>query len=158
MNEDQISNILKKDIYTKKYFVGVFSRTCITITGRLPSIYVVNLDNYGSPGFHWIAVYVDCEYINIFDSFGGNYLNDPSFASFINYCKNKNQKVVTSPIAIQSLFSSTCGLYCILFAMIMARKKTYSSFISIFKNNKPEINDEAISVYFKKYYNVTLQN
>lgn len=158
MDEDQIAQLLKSDRFTRKYFVGVFSRTHITIAKKLPAIYVINLDNYGSPGFHWIAVYVDHKTINIFDSFGGNFLNDPKFASFINYCKNKNQKLVSSPNVIQGAFSSTCGLYCILFAMIMARKKSFKDFLSIFKNNDPISNDIAISKFFKTTYNIKLQN
>ena len=158
MDEDQISKILSQDFFTKKYFVGVFSRTHITLGRKLPAIYIINLDKYGSPGFHWIAVYIDEKTINIFDSFGGNFINDPKFASFISYCKNKNQKVVSSPHVIQSALSSACGLYCILFAMFMARRRSYKDFISLFKNNPSEINDLAISHYFRTRYNIRLQN
>ena len=158
MDEDEIARILKNDPFTKKCFAGVFSRTHVTMAMKLPSIYIINLDDYGSPGFHWIAVYVDHETVNIFDSFGGNFLNDPKFASFINYSRNKNQKILSSHNIIQSLFSSTCGLYCILFAMLMARKKSFKDFLSIFRNNDPIDNDIAISEFFKSMYNITIQN
>ena len=157
MDEEQISSILKNDYYTRKYFVGTFSRTHITLSGKLPAIYIVNLDSYGSPGFHWISIYVDSKSIKIFDSFGGNFLNDPKFASFINYCRNKNQKIESSPYVIQSAFSATCGLYCILFAMFMSRKHSYKDFISLFRNSSPQTNDIAISKFFKSEYNLQVQ-
>lgn len=156
MDEIQIKRLLVKDEFTKNNFAGVYARTHVTLTHNLPAIYVINLDNYGAPGFHWIAVYVNEKIIYIFDSFGGNFLNDSMFASFIQYCRKYNQKIISSPIAIQSPFGSTCGLYCVLFAMIISRGYSFSDFIKIFQHNDPKVNDQAIITYFEKHYNIVL--
>ena len=62
-----------KNVETQKYyqnepkFSGVYSRN------NLPKLqhgaYVINLDDYKSTGFHWIALYVNGKYVTYFDKF-----------------------------------------------------------------------------------------
>ena len=62
-----------KNVETQKYyqnepkFSGVYSRN------NLPKLqhgaYVINLDDYKSTGFHWIALYVNDKYVTYFDKF-----------------------------------------------------------------------------------------
>ena len=49
-------------------FNGVYSRNnLLKIKNKA---YVINLDEYKSIGFHWIAVYTNAENVTYFDSFG----------------------------------------------------------------------------------------
>ena len=157
MDEIQIKNIIENDKFASKEFAGVYSRTHIKHSNKCPSFYIINLDDYGSKGFHWIATYITKNKIYIFDSFGGNFLNDGKFRSFIKYCRKYNQDIVSSPYIIQHMLSSTCGMYCILLGMMFARKYSFSEFLNMFKNNNQRLNDYAIADFFKKHYNVNLK-
>ena len=155
MDEDQLVNLIIKDPYAKKGFVGVFSRTRIPITNIFPASYIINLDEYGSKGFHWIGLYITSKYITIFDSFGGNYLNDGMFRSFINSFYNKNRELVSSPVILQDYNSSTCGMYCVLFIWFSARGYSLHEFLTMFTKNKI-VNDEGVELFFKTYHNTVL--
>ena len=144
-----------QDKYAQEGFVGVFSRTRIPITNNFPASYIINLDEYGSKGSHWIALYITNKNISIFDSFGGNYLNDEMFRSFINSFYDKGRKIVCSPKVLQDYTSSTCGMYCVLFIWFSSRGYTMGEFLSIFTKNKI-INDEAVKLYFKSQHNTVL--
>lgn len=149
MDEIQIAKIIKHDSFAKRYFVGVFSRTRIPIPKKIPASYVINLDSYGSKGFHWIGVFITPDKIYIFDSFGGNFMNDSKFSSFLASFLHK-RTVLSSPIVVQNFSSSTCGLYCILFILLMSRKCKFNDFICLFNRNNLNVNDEAIVTYFGK--------
>ena len=155
MDETQISKILFQDKFTKFNFVGVFPKNRIPLTTKFPANYIINLDNYGNPGTHWIAVHINYKYISIFCSFGNNYLNDGYFLSFINYFSDK--KIIYSNIQIQGISSFTCGLYCCLFILIKSRGYSYHEFLNIFNHNSLyKINDTAICEYFKNKFNFDL--
>ena len=147
MDEEQLIKLVIQDKYAQEGFVGVFSRTRIPITNNFPASYIINLDEYGSKGSHWIALYITNKNISIFDSFGGNY--------FINSFYNKGRKIVCSPKVLQDYTSTTCGMYCVLFIWFSSRGYTMGEFLSIFTKNKI-INDEAVKLYFKSQHNTVL--
>ena len=153
MNEDEIKNILLQDnTHNKINFVGVFSRTRIPITSTFPAGYIINLDNFGSEGIHWIGVYVTEKYINIFDSFGGNFLNDGFFSAFLRSYQNK-RRIVSSQYEIQSINSNTCGLYSILFILVLSRGFSLNQFVNLFNFKNTKCNDLAIVQFFSELLN-----
>ena len=133
----------------------MFAKDNIPISNKLPASYIINLSKFNQKGTHWIAVYVSENYVFIFCSFGMNYLNDGTLLSFLNSYVNK--KIVCNYLQIQSITSSTCGLYVILFIFFMARKFTYKEFLSLFDFNNYLTNDDAIESYFSSIYNVKLE-
>ena len=148
MDENEIKAMINQDDFSSN-FIGVFSRTRIPITNSFPAGYIINLDNFGSPGFHWIAVYVSIKYIYIFDSFGRNFLNDPFISAFLR--SFANQRIfVSSPYILQHHNSSTCGLYCILFILILSRGYSFNQFISMFNLKRTKCNDLAVVSYFEE--------
>ena len=152
MNEQEIKNILKSDQFSDKTFVGVYSRTRIPITNKIPAGYIINLDEFGSEGIHWISVYITHNRILVFDSYGGNYLNDSMLSSFLQSYSNK-RKIISSPIVLQQNLSSTCGLYCILFICYMSRQYSFHEFVNQFSKKDQLVNDLAIVDFFSTYYN-----
>ena len=73
MSSHHLTNFKMQKYYqNKSKFNGVYSRN------NLPKIkngaYVINLDGYKSIGTHWIALYVNCDSVTHFDSFGVEYI------------------------------------------------------------------------------------
>ena len=150
MNDIEIHEILKKDLMSSS-FVGVFSRTRIPLNNSIPAGYIVNLDDFAKPGSHWIAIYISDKYYYLFDSYGRNFNNDSCISSFLrSYADKRDYKF--SPVVLQQITTSTCGLFCILFIMIMSRGYTLDEFISIFSLDNPSYNDESIVKYFSEKY------
>ena len=115
MDESDLNKLILDDLHGWRGFIGVFSRTRIPISDKIPASYIINLDEYGSGGTHWIAVYISDIHVYIFDSFGGNYLYDGMFLSFINSYYTKGRTIISSPSILQHYTSATCGMYCVLF-------------------------------------------
>lgn len=154
MDELQISKILFRDKSAKNNFVGVYSRTKIPLSMKFPASYIINLDEYGNKGTHWISVYITNKYINVFCSFGNNYLYDNMLLSFFNYFPNR--KFICNHIQIQSFQSVTCGLYSCLFILLLSRGYTFKQYLNIFDFENLVLNDKAITYFFERKYKIKL--
>jgi hypothetical protein len=73
---------------------------------------IINFDNTGYPGTHWVAVFNDpnSEYVDYFDSFG---LPPPN--EIENYLQTSSKPILYNTKQVQSLSSSECGKLCINF-------------------------------------------
>ena len=93
---------------------------------------IANTDPCGRPGTHWIAIYIspDRQRGEYFDSFGrlpiarlANYLNRHCDRWY--YCENQ----------LQSVASSYCGVYCMLYCIHRSRGVDLENFIACFSND-----------------------
>lgn len=150
MNDIEIHKLIMQDQFSSN-FVGVFSRTRIPLSNSIPAGYIVNLDDFSEPGSHWIGIYITDKYYNVFDSYGRNLNNDSYISSFLRSYANKREYTY-SPFVLQQNTTSTCGLFCILFILIMSRGYTLNEFINIFNLDNQKCNDEAIVKYFSEKY------
>ena len=96
--------------YNTVHWLGCFARDKIPRLENVPRPFalVFNSDKSNRPGQHWLAVYGESSTkdIEFFDSYG----LPPSFYSF-----TYSYDIRSSDRSIQSLGSSVCGHYCLLF-------------------------------------------
>lgn len=140
LNNIQLEEILKHDVFTNKIFNGVYARDMLPKYLKYPSAIIVNTDKSNLSGQHWLAIYFDkdknCEF---FDSFG----RSPKYYKFENYIKKHADKVKWNKKQIQGFNSSICGYYCVLFLLLKARNHEIRLFLKNFDKNYDE-NDKYI--------------
>ena len=145
MNNIQIENILTQDKFSKKHFIGVFSRDNLPSKVIIPSTLIFNSDISSGPGEHWLALNYtkngNCEF---FDSLGLG----PHFYGIDKYLKDTSKICKINKNAIQSLNSSYCGFYSIFFVLVRSRNYSYKTFLNSFGKNTKK-ND----IYLQKMLN-----
>lgn len=103
--------------------------------------YIVNLNNSYQKGSHWCALYKDKNKSYYFDSYG--FYPDKEIEPYITpYEYNKYQ--------IQSLYSSSCGYFCIAFVLYMSlNNNNIYNFINMFSKKNFDINENILYNYIK---------
>jgi len=131
------------DIYNKlkhfKCFNGVFPRD------KLPNakngVIIINTDKSNQPGEHWVAVAVNNEEPSeYFDSFG----LPPLYNEITEYLGQGNYGWFNNTSTLQSLNSTTCGNYCVLFATLRCRGYKFFDILNLFTNST-FLNDKFVS-------------
>ena len=145
MYETQIIEILQKDGFTKKIFIGIFARDELPTNIKYPSCFIFNTKPRNHSGEHWLALYFD-EKGNafFFDSYG----NHPSAFNMETYLNKFSNSWTYNKIRIQGN-SSYCGYYCIIFLLLKARLKSHIFFRYFNKNYY--LNDKKVYSMIKKY-------
>lgn len=112
MNTEQLMTILSRDPYVSPIFRGVHA------IDQLPPLrdgaYVINTAPHYHPGLHWIALWVNRNELEYFDSYGGDPL--PRLQQW-----GKVKSWISNPFPLQSPLSAVCGQYCIYFLIHRAR-------------------------------------
>ena len=122
-------------------FNGVFSRNNFPKTIK-DGAYVINLDEYGDVGTHWIALFCNRSEIVYFDSFGVEHVPE-EIKEFIG---NKNIK--SNIFRVKANDSVTCGYFCIGFIDFMLAGKKFTDYTSLFSPHDFKKNDDIIFSYF----------
>ena len=122
-------------------FNGVFSRNNFPKTIK-DGAYVINLDEYGDVGTHWIALFCNRNKIVYFDSFGVEHVPE-EIKEFIG---NKNIKA--NIFRVQANDSVMCGYFCIGFIDFMLAGKKFTDYTSLFSPHDFKKNDDIIFSYF----------
>lgn len=155
MNTLEIDAALKTNIYTKKYFVGVFPIDKIPKKIKYkPSLMVINTDKSNQPGTHWQAIFIPkhgC--IEFFDSYArlqnDNYL--------IKFLKENNNCIRLNNKQIQSFYSNVCGHYCCLFLLHRIKNKSFKNFVMQFNSMSLEENDKKAVNKFNLNFNLNIK-
>ena len=142
MNGREIYLCMKNDHYISRTFYGVYAADRMLDCGK-PGLYVLNTDNSGSPGTHWLLVYVtaDCDG-HVFDSFGFRGLYKSRNADSV-HGKVFNQ----IDVPLQSESNQTCGGYALYFARELAMGHTTKEMLSIFAMRNTMSNDCFVQSY-----------
>lgn len=155
MNMLQIEKVLKRDVCTKKYFIGVFPSDDLPKNSeRFPFMMVVNTDPHNQPGTHWLAIYSKTpRSIEFFDSYG----NSPDFFNQnIRSYVQKYDFVTFNDTPLQSSSTAVCGQYCIYYLYYKARNHSLKSIISSF-TPKYVLNDMRVYNFVKKLSKINVQ-
>ena len=118
---------IQKYYQNEPRFDGVYSRD--NLQKIKDGAYIINLDEYSDIGTHWVALYVQNNYVIYFDSFGVEYI-PKEIRTFIS---NKNIKI--NIFWIQTYDSIMCGCFCIGFIDFMLAKKTLTKSTNLFSQN-----------------------
>ena len=87
MNAIEIDNKVKAVSGTERYFKGVFSSNNMPVSTP-PYCFIVNSEPNDQPGDHWLAIWVNKDSIEFFDTYGRSPWNRMFNSSFSNYIGN----------------------------------------------------------------------
>jgi hypothetical protein len=134
-------NSLEIFSYLKQYknFYGVYPRD------KLPKIkngtIVVNTDKSTEPGEHWVAITLcDQRPSEYFDSFG----LPPLHREIIVFLNKKRTGWIYNKAILQSMNSTTCGNYCVLYASLRCRGCKFNEILTLFTTNT-QLNDKVVA-------------
>jgi len=139
MNTNEIFNLLAKKC--KGTFLGVFARD--KLPKNLPKkrnvSLIINTQGSAKKGLHWIAMYFDKngngEY---FDSFGLPASTHPIFERYLNkHCR----KWIMNRKQIQSVVSSVCGHYVVMYCFYKHLNYSMRSIVNCWTSDTG-LNDE----------------
>ena len=152
MNTFQLAQVLTKDPFTKGSFSGVYA--CDELTSieinKYPKSFVVNTDPMELPGAHWIAIYFNEQMKGeFFDSYGKHPIH--YHKHFLDFMNRNAVEWEHNEIQLQSAFSTVCGQYCIYFLYHRCRKRTMSSIVNSFVNDKLR-NDQLVYDFVRRKY------
>ena len=139
-------NTLEIFNYLRHYrdFKGVFP------LDKIPKInngtIIVNSDESTKPGEHWVGLTIKRKGISdYFDSFGLYPFYEIEYYLDIN----SPNGWVYNTINLQSISSTTCGNFCVLYASMRCRGYSCKKILSLFTNNT-ETNDEIVKTFVKR--------
>ena len=131
MNEQDLNNRLKavRD-YQGSFAVNELNQVNL----KYPTLFVVNLDERGDRGSHWIGVAIYMKDIYICDTLGGLLPNKKTaieWQYFLKLMADNRRLVVTKRLSEKGL----CGLYCVTFIKEMAKTNNFCEFLSLFSSD-----------------------
>ena len=132
MKSSKIDKILSENKLTNQVFRGVFPCDKIPVIEESTYAVVVNTDNSGKPGTHWVLLYVSDQTCIFVDSFGRGVKSNLFPADFVGYVTkfigSKNYRF--NPKIVQGLLSDVCAEYCIywLFKKCLNVKDIFKNF------------------------------
>lgn len=154
MQSTDIENIGKKYI---PYFKGVWDINQIPVPEKLPAAIVVNTLTSGSNKIigHWFSMIIEDEYIKILDSAGIYAIKSIHLKKFIARIE---KPVITNKKPLQAIYSSNCGVYCLVFLYHqLALRNNFTDFLNIFNNDK-DYNDNIACNMFRTYFHNECSN
>jgi hypothetical protein len=128
MNEEEIFHMLSKNVVTQQKFKAVLP------SNRLPwesrkfngDGYIFNFDAEGELGSHWVAIILNKDFSEYFDSYGEPPPKGLQFEQFMG------NRCVYNPVKLQAALSTVCGQYCMLFLYQRYRGQSFKDFIKMF--------------------------
>ena len=144
-----LTNIyIEKVMKNIKGFIGVYSSNNIPILDKDDSSVIVNFDKINEPGSHFIAIYrKNSNKIIYFDS-----LNLKILPLDIAQYLSQYRHIFDLSKQIQSVNSTYCGFFCILFILAMNVSENYWNNIhSKFKSGDLKNDNKCIELICKTY-------
>ena len=154
-NQETLSNHeIDRILHSLPFFKGTFSSDTIpTIPIQInsPQAFIINTARQNRPGEHWVGFIINeqrkCFF---FDSFGNQILNLDILYSLKrmgidSYIYNTKE--------IQSIFSNSCGYFCIAFVLAWKQKIPNNIFLSLFSEYNQESNDILCYEFIKQAIN-----
>ncbi len=131
MNTQEINNLLSN----VDCFIGTYARDILPKyqIKTKPCALIINTDESSKPGQHWISLFLTEGVAEYFDSFGFTFIHD-DILKFLK--RNKIKKLIYNSKQLQSVTTSTCGAYCILFVKFRCSGLSFCDVINYFSNNK----------------------
>ena len=150
MDTLQISNVLSRDIETKKVFRGCFPRDeLLLLNYDNPSLYVVNSDSSRNPGSHWVGIYIDRENkATYFDSFGCR----PIHREFYIFLRMNSIACTFNSQTVQT-FTNVCGQHVLLFSLMIVRDYSLRQILDMYSEDL-FLNDILVHDFIEDNYNI----
>lgn len=147
MDTIQITKNMLANKHTKKSFLGCYPADLLPLKFKRPALIIANTDDSSKKGQHWVAFYVPVKgKTEFFDSIG----KKPENEYFIKFLKKQGNSYVYNSQRLQG-FSSTCGIYCMVYLLSRNNNVSKASFLKLFGSNLNE-NDLKIEKIYKKNF------
>ena len=155
MNTMQLLSILKTDKITRQHNGGVFPIDKLPKKiSSFPILYVINTDKSDKPGMHWVALYFnEDKRAEFFDSYGNP--PDKYDAHLMRFIDRHSSGVLYNDRCLQSLDSTVCAQYCIMFAQYRCRNVAMQTTVHMFTRDT-RYNDAFVHNFVESLYNVAL--
>lgn len=112
-----------------------------------PLAFFVNTDPHTRLGTHRTDIYInENKEADFFDSYGRSRNSDSKF-----FIQRNSRTSRFSNVPLQSLTSTVCGQYCVIFLLFRSRGVSMDQFLNIFTNSTV-LNDRIVSLLFKEYF------
>ena len=156
MNTNDIQQILAHDVFSSDFNVFVLPSNHLRQQPAVrPAFYIINASPCSHPGSHWLVVYLPKDKQRRgewFCSYGVSpeeyRLMTEDFEKF--YKNNLTDRCLYTSVQLQSVNSSYCGLYAILFVLFRSRNLSYADLMHCFTDN-PVVNDDIVHNVFLSY-------
>lgn len=94
---------------------------------KLPALFVFNTQSSSRSGEHWMAAHLSVGRCYYFDSYG----RPPTHYPDLYYAlRTRFTNVESNPIRLQGPTTTTCGDYCVLFCLLVARGWSEQRFVN----------------------------
>jgi len=144
-----IVRIMADDGATRTVFHGLGTFDFLPKEVHYPGAYVFNTDRQSGPGIHWVCVYFDRDgNADFFDSFG----REPEMYGFSDFLRRHARRCSYNHVQLQSLYSITCGYFCVFFLLHRCRGVPMSKIVSWFDPVCKNWNDHVISEFVQNHY------
>ncbi len=135
---------MRCDEEIQKDALGVFPADKLK-HGR-PGCMIINEDDSGKPGSHWVAVFIltenKCEY---FDTYGRGRAT-PRIEKFL-----AKFDVLQGSRQVQSTFSTACGQHCIYYLYNRCRGIPFTAILDSYSDNQQQ-NDEMVTDFVNTHF------
>ena len=129
MDARQIERVLALDSITKNIVRNVVAKDEFpTKIGACRTAFVCNTHDADKPGEHWIALYIDGDHGEYFDSYG----LPPLHTTFRKFLKDHCVEWSYNNKTLQSPLSNVCGQYCIAYLLFRCRNVPMKTFANLF--------------------------
>jgi hypothetical protein len=145
LSTSEIYSALKRKGCLNLSFKGVYAADMLPQSFTLPATFIVNTDESGLPGQHWVSIHINrlgnCEY---FDSFG----MPPAIPAHLLFIKKNCKKITYNKTSLQSLSSSLCGHYCCIFTYLKCKNTPLSDIKKLLHIGTVYDNDANVIIKF----------
>lgn len=143
LSSDLLLDLLKNINIGKRFFKGVYAVDNIPkhLSRMQCFIIIINV------GFHFVTLYGKSDLLVYVDSFGNN--PPPSLKKFLIACK---RDIVCNTKQIQSLNSTHCGLYAVLYVLFFNTKEMRMKCKTLVFEDDVLLNNDDLCIAHIKYY------
>jgi len=150
MNTDEIRRVLR----LLPQFDDVYSIN--TLPNRPHRLLVCNLDPAHCPDTHWVAIYVDGNYGEYFDSLGR--APPDSIQKYLDrWCGGANNWIFID-CQVQSVISRLCGHYCIYYCTLRSNAISLREIVTSLSKDTA-FNDVLVHAFVcRRFNNISIKN
>ena len=157
LSTEDLTICMLKDKYTRRKFGGVWAINKVPFSKLKNKIMIINTDPHYKKGKHWFCIHFHKKKkkrynrIEIFCSLGKR----NSYRGWMGYFMKKLQRkgiIICNKDRLQSIKSSKCGHYCLLFAILRSRGIKFKSIVKLFKQNNGYWNDTLVKNLIINYF------
>ena len=116
---------------------------------EFPQAFIVNTDPTGEPGMHWMALWIDEDKCQVFDSFALPLSTYPGVNPLIHWLERHCKNITTNRQSVQAVSSQTCGHYALFYLMFKSVGGTLEEFLNKFKPHDYLTNDRLVGEMMK---------